>query len=137
MIVLCKNCNKEFYAKKSDVEKRGKKFCSRACYSVMANKIPNSGRLIIGHKKQGLGDKNSNWKGDGVGYSALHAWIKTRLKKVDLCQRCDEKKSFDLANKSGLYLRELSDWWWLCRHCHMEIDGRLKLFLLNRNNAKK
>lgn len=32
----------------------------------------------------------------------------------------------DLANKSGKYLRDLSDWWYLCRKCHMTIDGRIE-----------
>ncbi len=31
----------------------------------------------------------------------------------------------DLSNKSGKYKRDLIDWEWLCRRCHMIKDGRL------------
>lgn len=103
----------------------------------MASRINNTGRFVVGHKFQGLAENNSNWKGDDVRYSALHSWIKSRLKKPKLCQNCGEGIAFDLANKSNKYLRDLSDWWWLCRKCHMIIDGRMNVFLRNRKYAKK
>lgn|SRR3990167_9665648 len=62
------------------------------------------------------------WKGDGVGYNALHAWIKSRLKKPGECGDCKQIKNLDLANKSGKYERNLSDWLWLCRKCHHRKD---------------
>ena len=66
------------------------------------------------------------WKGDKVGYIALHSWVKWHLKKGQRCSRCGEKKKLDLANISQKYKRDLSDWEWLCRRCHMMKDGRLK-----------
>jgi len=79
------------------------------------------------------------WKGDAVGYCALHEWVKNRLKKPELCEKCNKRKAYDLANKSGQYKRDLSDWEWLCRRCHMEIDGRLKknLFRNKKIRVKK
>ena len=70
------------------------------------------------------GASNPAWKGDTVGYSGLHTWIRARYIKPDLCERCEQSPPRDLANKSGDYLRDLSDWWYLCRRCHMELDGR-------------
>lgn len=67
---------------------------------------------------------NPMWKGDLVGYNALHDWVKYRFPKPSLCENCSKEEARDLANKSGQYSRDLSDWWWLCRHCHMKIDGR-------------
>jgi len=73
-----------------------------------------------------LGDKNPLWKGENVGYGGIHEWVRSRMFKPKWCQRCNARPAFDLANRSGLYARDLNDWWWLCRRCHMELDGRLE-----------
>ncbi len=46
--------------------------------------------------------------------------------KPDLCEICVQRKALDLHNLSGKYIREEYDWKWICRKCHMELDGRLK-----------
>ena len=71
-----------------------------------------------------IGNKNPNWKGDKVGYNALHGYIRKRKTKPELCERCNKRPAFDLANISQKYKRELSDWEYLCRKCHMDGDGR-------------
>ena len=71
-----------------------------------------------------LGKKNGMWKGDNVSYAALHDWVKYHLPKVKLCQICKKVPPYDLANISGEYKRDLTDWQWLCRKCHMVSDGR-------------
>lgn len=71
-------------------------------------------------------DKNHNWKGNNVGYTALHGWIRSRMPHKNICEQCKKTCSPDLANISQKYIRDLSDWEWLCRKCHMEKDGRLK-----------
>lgn len=71
------------------------------------------------------GKRNGMWKADSVGYTALHDWVKNRLEKPQVCDQCNERKSLDLANISQNYLRDLSDWEWLCRRCHMIKDGRM------------
>lgn len=76
-------------------------------------------------RKRKLGSKNPMWKGDSVGYFALHEWIKTRKSKPKFCPNCKQEKKLDLANISQTYKRILSDWEWLCRRCHMLKDGRL------------
>jgi len=73
-----------------------------------------------------IGNKNNMWKGDKVGYCALHEWIKNRLPKPETCEECHAVSPYDLANRSNKYKRDLSDWEWLCRKCHMEKDGRIK-----------
>ena len=72
-----------------------------------------------------LGEKNPNWKGDKVGDKGLHRWVERRLPKPNLCDFCKINKPMDLANK-GVYERNLWNWNWLCRKCHMKSDGRLK-----------
>jgi hypothetical protein len=72
-----------------------------------------------------LGDKNPMWKGENVSYGGLHDYIKRHLSKPKLCQHCKSKSPYDCANISGEYKRDLSDWEWLCRSCHMKLDGRI------------
>jgi rubredoxin len=72
-----------------------------------------------------LAEKNPNWVGDNVSYSALHTFIKLRLPKPNKCPQCGRKKKIDLSNKSNKYKRALDDWEWLCRSCHMKKDGRM------------
>src|SRR5437867_10867675 len=75
-----------------------------------------------------LDDGNPNWYGDNVGYRGVHKWVRYRLQKPQLCVRCKDRAALDLANISGKYLRDLTDWEWLCRLCHMKSDGRLTEF---------
>lgn len=72
-----------------------------------------------------LGDKNPNWKADKVRYEALHLWVRGRLHKPALCQMCFLKPPHDLANVTGIYTRDLQNWMYICRSCHMKSDGRL------------
>jgi len=71
-----------------------------------------------------LGDRNPNWKGNSVGYYPLHQWCRNNMPKPQLCEICKKVPPYDLANISGEYKRELSDWEYLCRSCHMKKDGR-------------
>lgn len=83
------------------------------------------------------GERNNNWKGDAVGIDALHAFIRSRLTKPEKCVHCNDAPPIDLANKSGKYKRDVSDWEWLCRRCHMISDGRLDNFLSHSNMNNK
>ena len=64
------------------------------------------------------------WKGDNVGYDALHRWIRKRLPKPELCQMCNKVPPKDMANISGEYKRDLTDWLYLCRRCHWLFDNK-------------
>jgi hypothetical protein len=67
-------------------------------------------------------EKNSQWKGDKVGYIALHNWVRRRKPKPELCEDCKERKPYDLANITGKYKRDINDYKWLCRSCHVTYD---------------
>jgi len=71
------------------------------------------------------GEKNHQWKGNDVGYCSLHEWIKNHKQKPEFCEECKKKKPYDLANISGIYKRDINDFRWLCRSCHMKSDGRM------------
>lgn len=74
---------------------------------------------------------NRNWKGDSVGYFGLHDYIrKHKSKPIDsMCEFCHVKPYRDLANVTGQYTRDFSNWKHLCKKCHLRFDfertGRL------------
>lgn len=72
------------------------------------------------------GEAAPNWKGDAVGYSALHAWVSQAYGCAAHCEHCGdmEAAAYDWANVSGGYKRERNDWLRLCRSCHMKFDKR-------------
>lgn len=81
------------------------------------------------YKSNGLRNRDENhkkWKGDKAGYRSKHIWVETRLGKPDKCDKCGKTgltgRQIHWSNKSGSYLRELSDWQRLCVKCHKEYD---------------
>ena len=79
---------------------------------------------IKSKSEQKKGQKNLLWKGNDVGYTGLHQWVTRNKTKSEFCEHCQIKKSYDLANISGKYKRDINDFKWLCRKCHREYDGR-------------
>jgi hypothetical protein len=67
-------------------------------------------------------DKNKAWKGEDVGYTALHDWVNDRLPNPGKCSHCGSRKHIQLSNISGEYKRDLVDWQWLCAKCHYHYD---------------
>ena len=113
----CPSCSKEF------VNKKG------VSNHLRWHNIPKYQSFQQGYREKisvaNLGSRNGMWAGGNVKNGALHDYIKYHLKKPKLCMCCRNTPPYDLANKSGNYLRKLSDWEWLCRKCHMTNDGRL------------
>lgn len=79
------------------------------------------------------GDKHPLWKGDKVSYRNLHRWLVQHLGQPDTCEFCGKSglsgRFIHWANKSGKYLRDLTDWIRLCAKCHKYYD-------LRRNNNR-
>lgn len=75
-------------------------------------------------------EKNPNWKGDNVGYLAIHAWIKRHYGQPNKCEQCSNTKNIDWANKSGQYKRDITDWIRLCKSCH-------KIYDINNKQVKR
>lgn len=127
--INCKKCNIKFTA-----HKRSKGLCAvckikkcKDCGKVITNYY-----AIYCNRCSYKGNRNHNWSGDNVGYSGVHLWIKRNYNKPELCQICNIVPSYDLCNKSGNYKRNINDWFWACRKCHMLSDGRFKKFITDR-----
>lgn len=76
-------------------------------------------------------EKHHMWKGDAVGYQALHIWIRKKLGTPQYCSHCQstKKKKYEWANLSGKYTRVLDDWIRLCTSCHVKYDGHSQSML--------
>lgn len=137
---LCKTCNKEIT---HGTWRRV--YCSQECklngYWGRINKGLNKGRKMSEEVKQKisegikrlnrLDDKNTNWKGNKVGYQGLHIWIRRKLGKASKCNFCrsTRKRIYHWANISGEYKRDSNDFMELCPECHVAYDrGLIDIF---------
>lgn len=67
-----------------------------------------------------------NFKGEAVGYYALHSWIRRHYgspKECCLCGENNPSKRYEWANISGKYKRDINDFIRLCKKCHNNLDG--------------
>ena len=88
---------------------------------------------MSGIKGINKGKINGMWKENGVSYKGLHQWARRNLASNGKCWDCGKiAKRLDAANISGKYKRDILDWEYLCRTCHMIKDGRLKLLVKSR-----
>lgn len=133
--VVCSYCKEEFYIRRwyhNYLLKRNKGrgiFCSHECSATgrsISEETKEKIRLAqvgIPRPQSGLSnEKHSQWKGDEVGYNALHRWIRRHLPESELCQFCNVNKSRDLANITQIYNRDFSNWKYLCVSCHKKYD---------------
>lgn len=129
----CRNYSSE-WKKANSLGHLGKKASkeTKLKMSISGKKVWSSGDRKLVNFKSSL---NPAWKGDSAGYGALHEWIRNRVDAVK-CQSCGiankvnsyGRSYLQMANISGKYFREESDWIVLCPKCHSRFDkGWLKI----------
>lgn len=117
---VCKGCGKKEMVYPSRLSNE---YCSRECL----NKHKTSWNK--GLKGFLEGEKSPHWKGNGVGYSGKHMWIKQIKGSANLyhCHFCGEiKKVMHWANISHEYKREVNDYMSLCPTCHYKYDSQYR-----------
>lgn len=76
-------------------------------------------------------ERSGNWKGDAVGYQALHTWLRKEFGHPIECEECGKLGRFErnrktwniqYANIIETYRRVRSNFKMLCRSCHMKFD---------------
>lgn len=101
---------------------------------IKKGKLPKNIELLKhwnkGKKLPQRSEENAyQWKGDCVGYRALHHWVKRHKGEPTKCVFCGKEKttpkSIHWANKSHQYKRDLTDWLQLCVNCHIRYDKNL------------
>lgn len=92
-------------------------------YGVPIRTLSQAAKLSLNGFKEG--EKHSGWRGDAVGYNALHAWVRRYKGTPQKCEKCgtEEPKRYEWANISGRYLRDVDDWKRLCPSCHRKMDA--------------
>ena len=85
-----------------------------------------------------IGEKNPQWTGDKISRQGVHLWIHDHKKKPhqNRCEVCKKVSKLDAANISGKYLRDINDFMWMCRKCHMLSDGRLGNLIKYKKHEK-
>lgn len=85
------------------------------------------GQVSLYKGRVGLREElNPGWKGDNVGYFALHAWLNRKYGRIRQCSLCGENnpnKRYEWSNISGKYKRDINDYIRLCKKCHNNKDG--------------
>lgn len=136
---MCRTCFlKKLHADKEHYVRAGLKLRGRPSWNKGLTKEYSLSVKMIGDKK--LNENNSQWVGDDVGSTALHNWVRRRKIKPKNCELCGKNKPSDLANMSGKYKRDVDDFKWLCRKCHMISDGRsekLRMRMIVQNKRGK
>lgn len=84
-----------------------------------------------------IGAKNNNWKGDNITRHNLHKWLRSRIPIPEFCQFCNKQKAKDLANITGVYSRDLDNWKYLCRKCHINFDDSVNKSWAVRKGKRK
>lgn len=107
---VCATCSKQFITNRERINN-----CSAKCATRYRS---------ITYRE----DKIGTWKGDEVGYSGLHMWIKSKYGKANRCDFLEVKNHsktaiFHWANLSGKYMRNIDDWAQLCVKCHFRFDN--------------
>lgn len=69
------------------------------------------------------GEKHPAFKGDSVGYSALHDWVYRYKGVPEICQGCGSEKNLQWASIDSKYIRDIDEWISLCSKCHYRYDG--------------
>jgi len=124
--VNCETCKKVLFISKSILNRHKNHFCSVRCSSEWRkDKSFETGRKNAEHW---------NWKGDKAKYQAIHIWVRRNKPKPKLCVLCGKRKARDLANISGDYRRDINDYQYLCRKCHIRFDKKIKA--INFTNDK-
>lgn len=131
MIKTCIKCGKEFNGRTKN------KFCFKSCYhSYLIGKPSwNKGKklskkhidnLIKSHKGKYTSKESFHWKGDNVGYCALHEWVSRYKGKPTKCEHCGKiflrNSQIHWANIDHKYRRRLNDFIRLCSSCHKIYD---------------
>ena len=118
---------------------QNKLYCTRMCAN--AAKVGSQATLTarrnmsVARAGRFQFEKSNQWKGDGVGYTALHDWVYRKLGRPMACEHCKDRfsnqRTLHWANKSGTYRRVADDWMRLCVSCHKKFD------LIRKQKAKK
>lgn len=130
----------EITKKKLSIALKGRKLSEETKNKISLANLGKPSKLKAKKRPYLSNELNPNWKGENCSLSALHRWVERYKIKPIVCEICKESPPLDLANISQEYHRDINDFLWLCRKCHVRQDGRIEILLANaskhRNSMK-
>lgn len=128
---LDKKGRKRFYIKghankNRFFSKKWRKNIGKAKTGIKQSKETKEKRGIYKKEKE-----HHSWKGNNIGYRALHIWVENKLGKLRFCENCGNRdlkhRQYHWSNIDGHYKRIITDWRRLCVKCHKAYDKQIKL----------
>lgn len=100
---------------------------ARAWYATNRDRALEKARArYAARPKTGLpsGEQHHAWRGDAVGYTALHRWVVRHRGRPSRCEHCGttSARRYEWANVDHRYRRVLDDYLRLCTTCHRRYD---------------
>lgn len=83
--------------------------------------------------KNGFSQSHPRWNNEMSNYQSIHEWLRNKISKPNHCEICGltgEKKTKDgrnyyhWSNITGIYNRDMKNWWMLCAKCHKRYDSK-------------
>jgi hypothetical protein len=132
----CERCN--YFKNKYDLHDK----CVYCGVGVRNGNLSCKSCSKKGNKNPQYGFKSHCWRGDNAHYNAIHVWVKKNKLMSFICEFCKQDKKLNLANISGKYNRDVDDFLWLCKRCHINYDferirDKNSEYYLNRVNFPK
>ena len=96
----CKECHKEYMVtyRKDNREK------------LLKQSVKRTGKYVKKHRQY-----YNN-------YTNIHEWVRRHKQKPKICCICNERRKLELANISGEYKRDIKDFLYVCKKCHVLFD---------------
>lgn len=125
-------CNQKCYSKSPKLREQAKKSSmirknKEEKWHEGHNHSDKTRKQISQNTSKKIGKLNPLWKGDQVGYDALHDWVlrnKIFIGKCEICKlESNNRRVIQAANISGEYKRDINDFVWLCNRCHYAFDS--------------
>lgn len=124
---ICEGCGAVMSLRPSEIRKNIR-CCSYEC----------KGKVSRGNLS---GANNPMWKGDNIGYKALHLWLSVNFGKANKCEHPDclhKSEQYEWAKIKDLpYARKRENFWMLCVKCHGKYDVRTEESKKKRSNSLK
>lgn len=135
--IRCETCKNEFEVVLSRIGRA--KYCSFECRNKGISEGLIGNLRCLNREPWNKGVKGihlspqTEWKkvgssfwGTRIEYLKLHRWVAKRMGRPTTCNQCGQQnlrgREIHWANKSGKYIKKLSDWIRLCAKCHFTYD---------------
>ncbi len=102
-------------------------YAKKGLSPLKGKRMPIKQRRRIG--KALVGDNNAMWKGEKAGIRSGRSRARKYYPLPKHCQLCSQKATERHHKDNNTLNNKKDNIMFLCRHCHMAIDGRLKNFI--------